>query len=280
MEQIILDTDIKYLIKHLSLTQKGELLNLLLEEDSPNTSQEAANIFIYLKNQIIKKQTQKNKMKTLAQIANQSRWKKSSKSVKEEPKVLEIIAPQNTTLLTSPDNQNKENDQTFLNNIPTVIPNAIPNAIPENQQRKEPKEIKKININNNILLPEIPNSNSHIPIPTLAEVKSYILSNNYNVDAETFIDFYTQTNWQVGKSKIKNWQATIRMWHRRSKHYPENQPIFAQTNFTEDETYWHEMKEKFWTSTSPIAQKPPPLSSTEPTSHFTRFMNRIEKNDF
>jgi hypothetical protein len=91
MTQITLDTDIKFILKHLSIEQKGQLLNLLLEEDTSHISEDVTNIFTYLKHQIEKKQIQKNKMKTLAQKACLSRWK--NKTITQERKcVYEFVA--------------------------------------------------------------------------------------------------------------------------------------------------------------------------------------------
>lgn len=53
--------------------------------------------------------------------------------------------------------------------------------------------------------------------PTLTEVKEYIESNRYNVDASTFIDFYASKGWMVGKNKMKDWKAAVRTWERKAK---------------------------------------------------------------
>lgn len=51
--------------------------------------------------------------------------------------------------------------------------------------------------------------------PSLEDVKKYILDNNYNVDAENFINFYESKGWLVGKAKMKDWQAAVRTWNKR-----------------------------------------------------------------
>lgn len=51
--------------------------------------------------------------------------------------------------------------------------------------------------------------------PSLEDVKKYILDNNYNVDAENFINFYASKGWLVGKAKMKDWQAAVRTWNKR-----------------------------------------------------------------
>lgn len=56
--------------------------------------------------------------------------------------------------------------------------------------------------------------------PTREELQQYITENNYNVDADAFIDFYTSCGWVIGKNKpMKDWKSTVRNWHRR-EHKP------------------------------------------------------------
>lgn len=51
--------------------------------------------------------------------------------------------------------------------------------------------------------------------PTVDEVSQYINEQGYHIDAETFIDYYESKGWLVGKSKMKDWKATVRNWERR-----------------------------------------------------------------
>lgn len=53
--------------------------------------------------------------------------------------------------------------------------------------------------------------------PTLEEIKNYCQSQNYDIDAQGFYDFYESKGWKVGNSPMKNWQATVRNWARRNK---------------------------------------------------------------
>lgn len=53
--------------------------------------------------------------------------------------------------------------------------------------------------------------------PSLNEVLNYISENKFNVDAQSFIDFYTANGWKVGKNPMKDWNATVRTWNNRSK---------------------------------------------------------------
>ena len=68
---------------------------------------------------------------------------------------------------------------------------------------------------------EVPSSKSSrfIP-PTLAEVEAYCFTRNNSVNAQQFIDFYSSKNWYVGKNKMTDWRASVRLWESRSKTSP------------------------------------------------------------
>lgn len=66
---------------------------------------------------------------------------------------------------------------------------------------------------NRIVENSIDKSNRFIP-PTLEEVKEYCKERNNNVNPERFIDFYESKGWLVGKSKMKDWKASVRTWER------------------------------------------------------------------
>ena len=52
-----------------------------------------------------------------------------------------------------------------------------------------------------------------------AEGKSLVLAST-DFDPERFVDFYAQKGWMVGKAKMKDWKASVRIWVRSSK--PKN----------------------------------------------------------
>ena len=53
--------------------------------------------------------------------------------------------------------------------------------------------------------------------PTVEEIRAFCAEKNLlNVDAESFIDFYESKGWLVGKSKMKDWRASVRNWNRRN----------------------------------------------------------------
>lgn len=53
--------------------------------------------------------------------------------------------------------------------------------------------------------------------PTVEEIRGYIIEKGYRVDPERFIDYYESNGWMVGRSKMKDWKATVRNWERRER---------------------------------------------------------------
>ena len=51
--------------------------------------------------------------------------------------------------------------------------------------------------------------------PTREMVSEYIAENHYRVNADAFMDYYESKGWLVGKTKMKDWQATVRNWNRK-----------------------------------------------------------------
>lgn len=59
--------------------------------------------------------------------------------------------------------------------------------------------------------------------PTVEEVREYVREKGYNVDPETFVDFYASKGWFVGKSPMKDWRAAVRTWAKdRKEQTPPN----------------------------------------------------------
>ncbi len=54
--------------------------------------------------------------------------------------------------------------------------------------------------------------------PTLQEIKDYIATKEYNVDPQTFYDYYTESDWKDCKGKpVKNWKLKVITWNGRQK---------------------------------------------------------------
>lgn len=72
-------------------------------------------------------------------------------------------------------------------------------------------------------------SKARFRAPSPAEVDEYARSYaegkgldlaSTDFDPERFVDFYAQKGWMVGKAKMKDWKASVRIWVRSSK--PKN----------------------------------------------------------
>lgn len=51
--------------------------------------------------------------------------------------------------------------------------------------------------------------------PTIEEIKDYCVKRNNSVDANNFFNFYESKGWMVGKTKMKDWKASVRTWENR-----------------------------------------------------------------
>lgn len=50
--------------------------------------------------------------------------------------------------------------------------------------------------------------------PTVEEVASYCEENEYRIDPNEFVDFYTSKGWKVGTASMKCWKSAVRRWAR------------------------------------------------------------------
>jgi|TARA_R110000751_G_scaffold125356_3_gene226951 hypothetical protein len=69
--------------------------------------------------------------------------------------------------------------------------------------------------------------------PTVLQVKEYCEERKNTVDPETFIDFYSASNWMRGRNKVKDWKACIRTWekNRRDTSYSSPANLSSQEYF-------------------------------------------------
>lgn len=51
--------------------------------------------------------------------------------------------------------------------------------------------------------------------PTALQVAEYAKTIGFNLQGQTFIDHYEANGWYVGKSKMRDWKATVRNWKNR-----------------------------------------------------------------
>lgn len=53
--------------------------------------------------------------------------------------------------------------------------------------------------------------------PTVQDVAEYCRGKGYAVNAERFVDYYTANGWKVGKNPMKDWKAAVRTWTAKEK---------------------------------------------------------------
>lgn len=134
----------------------------------------------------------------------------------------------NKTITENNPNETQKN-QTITKNNPDITENnrSITQAKPNNNLNVNVNVNANANdnVNDNVKSKgtscEVPSpkSSRFIP-PTLAEVEAYCFTRNNSVNAQQFIDFYSSKNWYVGRNKMTDWRASVRLWESRSKTSP------------------------------------------------------------
>ena len=114
----------------------------------------------------------------------------------------------------------------------------VPSSIGKNGAAREAKSAEHLkkntrkntdnNLNNNI------GTSKKFQKPTLEEVKEYIQKNNYDVDAERFIDYYESNGWKVGKNPMKDWNACVRTWNKNTFGYTKKQNAMQMQDHPDD----------------------------------------------
>ncbi len=56
--------------------------------------------------------------------------------------------------------------------------------------------------------------------PSLDDVKAYCAERGCGVDAQRFVDFYESKGWMVGKSPMRDWRASVRLWEQDARGEP------------------------------------------------------------
>lgn len=96
-----------------------------------------------------------------------------------------------------------------------------PDNLLDNVQDNVPQElrVKSIELRDNSLEKDNKRSaqNKRFVPPTVDEVRAYCKERGNNIDAESFVDYYTSTGWLVGKKPMKDWKASVRTWERNER---------------------------------------------------------------
>lgn len=77
--------------------------------------------------------------------------------------------------------------------------------------------------------------------PTVEMVREYCNEKGFDFDPQAFVDHYESNGWMVGKTKMKDWQASCRTWakspYRQTRGSPKSKIVnFEQHDYDFDET--------------------------------------------
>lgn len=115
-------------------------------------------------------------------------------------------------------NNNNINSEINLSNSNSDVNSCINlNSInSKNNLKKEEKEYISESIDSSIYLEK--EKKKRFVKPSFEEVEAYIQEQNYDIDANTFFDYYDSCGWTVGKNKpMKDWKASVRFWNSNRK---------------------------------------------------------------
>ena len=113
---------------------------------------------------------------------------------------------------------NKYDNKYVNNNISSNINSEINlnSSNSRNNLKKEEKEYISESNDSSIYLEK--EKKKRFVKPSLEEVEAYIREKNYDIDANTFFDYYDSCGWTVGKNKpMKDWKASVRFWNSNRK---------------------------------------------------------------
>jgi hypothetical protein len=257
MDEIVLNVDLKFVLATLEMSERGELLTALLDGVYAGENLALRNVYQYIMKLQEERLAKKKHMRELSAKGVKARLLKKSAQA------------------------------------------SLDFAVDRRLLRKEAKESEfKNKYNLNLFSDEqnsmfsTPRKRGNFVPPSVDEVQNYVTAKGLSVDAENFVNFYESHGWMVGSTPIKNWQATLKLWHARS------QNTLKKGNALEcdDEDYWHELKHRLKEGKNTAAETvqlsalarqnvPRGLDLTEEqlkndnSLPFARFMHRVEKYD-
>ena len=93
------------------------------------------------------------------------------------------------------------------------------NKTPNKTTNKAPNKTETKNKNKNIDLPNGKSRESRgFSPPSPAQVAEYAAESGFpDFDADKFVDFYASKGWMVGRSKMRDWRASVRTWLSRER---------------------------------------------------------------
>ena len=136
------------------------------------------------------------------------------------------------------DNNHSNNNQNIYNqDISSSSDNSLNNLTSTNScknQEEISENISETNVSPIFFMQTKKKYSKRFEKPTLEEVEAYIREKNYDIDANTFFDYYDSCGWTVGKNKpMVDWKASVRFWNsnRKKNNHDTSKPAEEEHQF-------------------------------------------------
>lgn len=116
---------------------------------------------------------------------------------------------------TQAQNARKRWDSTACNGIPQHAKYANEKEKTKAKEKEKEKENIK-GVPGGTPADKPPKTCAFVP-PSVEEVRAYCLERGNGIDPQYFVDYYDSNGWMVGKTKMKDWKATVRRWEANER---------------------------------------------------------------
>lgn len=90
--------------------------------------------------------------------------------------------------------------------------------------KEKPNENVNENGNGNVNGNGNENENENIfHPPTLSQLEAYCREMGFQIDGQSFLDYYASNGWMVGQNPMRDWQAAVRRWQMGDRRRTEGQ---------------------------------------------------------
>lgn len=132
-------------------------------------------------------------------------------------------------------NQLKDKE-TEKENIPS---SSSPTTLLTLSIKEKDKEKESLSIN------KAPVRKIFVP-PTIEEVRSYIAEKGWDIDAESWWNFYNAKNWMIGKNKMVKWKSAVATWKKRTNNSNSNgRNSYSEQRRERDEWFTEQSRQAF-----------------------------------
>lgn len=166
-----------------------------------------------------------------------NRWNKSGDTAKGETDTDEVITNDNNVISAITNDNNVINDIASDNNVISDITtdNSVINGITKITDTDTVTDNDTDTVNDKEKRVKEKARRACFTPPSVDEVREYITEKGYNINPESFVDFYQSKGWLVGNVKMKDWRAAVRTWKNRNTRSPSISPPNKFKNFTQRE---------------------------------------------